>query len=68
MPRAKIKQTMPKSSARVQRILRVVARIRRTSGVGISGYTVMLPFSRRLTRNSANKISATTRDLHSFDD
>lgn len=61
MPRLKPQRSMPKANRRVQHILRVVAKARKASGILASGYSIMLPFSRRLTSNSANKIGTSTR-------
>jgi hypothetical protein len=49
------------SQQRLRRILRVVARVKKTSGMISSGYTVMLPFSRRLTRSSKSEFGADNR-------
>ena len=54
MPKTKVlrQNLSPATQRRLRRILRVVARARKTAGMAGGGYTVMLPFSRRLTRNS----------------
>ena len=53
MPKTKaLPELQPTSQRRLRRILRVVARVRKTAGISQGGYTVMLPFSRRLTRSS----------------